>query len=479
MAKGKRGHFHEDSNASDPPQGLDADLAGNRSPNSTGRFLLVDPNFGERDSTKAVSAMLAKVCSIKEVTNFEEIVKGEDDFESFDFDDSEPEAVTIPRLGVTIVNGDPDQNSSLRSALASDDSGLVLEPEMIRYPSGTLDNDSTAFSCQTSDPQVLGSLNPILLKLLCSALAGICDQSDAGVNSVARGALGLTGSCFQDDRDGTWGLHATQVLGSTATGEGVTVCVLDTGLDTSHPDLASRSGGAPLIGTFTNEPITDTLNHGTHVAGTAAGTQSSSLGARYGIAHGSRLLVGKVFQGRGAPDGAILEGISAAISAGANLINLSLGSPATAPGFSQAFENAGRGALDSDCLILAASGNDHVRIPGSGVGSPANCPSIAAVGAVDSCLRIALFSNRQRFFHGGGEVNFVGPGVDVVSSVPRSRGLIDSFDGTSMACPHAVGVAALIAEQTRKRGIDLYREVRARARALGDRATFGNGIVQA
>ena len=479
MAKRKNGGFHEDSSASNLPHGLDADLLGNRLPNSTGRFLLVDPNFGERNSTKTVEALLAKECSIKEVANFEEIVKGEDDFESFDFDDSDAEAVTIPRLGVTIVNGDPDQNMALQSTLASDDSGLVLEPEMIRYPSGTLDHDSTVFSCQRNNPQLLGSLDPILIQLLCKALSGICGQADASTNNLALGALNATGSCFQDDRDGTWGLHATQVLGSTATGAGVTVCILDTGLDTSHPDFSSRSGGRPLIGTFTSEPITDTLNHGTHVTGTAAGTQNSSLGARYGIAHGSRLLVGKVFQGRGAPDSATLRGISAAISAGADLINLSLGSAATAPGFSQAFENAGRGALDNGCLILAASGNDHVRVPGSGVGDPANCPSIAAVGAIDSCLRIASFSNRQRFFHGGGEVNFVGPGVDVISSVPRNRGLIGSFNGTSMACPHAVGVAALIAEQTGKRAVELYREVRARARAIGDRATFGNGLVQA
>ncbi len=480
MAKKRNGKFQEDPGPSNLPKGLDADLVGNTLPNSTGRFLLVDPHFAERDSTKTVATLLAKDCSIKNIANFEDVVTGEDDFESFDFDDEEPDAVTISRLGITIVNGDPDQNVALQSTIASDDSEFVLEPEMIRYPSGMLDRDLSAACSQGHDPQLLGSLNPILLQLLCKALSGICEQGDnEAANSLALGALNTSGSCFRDDRDGTWGLHATQVLGSTATGAGVTVCILDTGLDTSHPDLSSRSGGRPLVGTFTSESMTDRLNHGTHVTGTAAGTQNSSLGARYGVAHGSRLLVGKVFQGRGAPDGAILRGITAAISAGANLINLSLGSPAVRPGFSQAFENAGRGALDNDCLILAASGNDHVRVPGSGVGSPANCPSIAAVGAVDSCLRIASFSNRQRFFHGGGEVNFVGPGVAVISSVPRNRGLIDSFNGTSMACPHATGVAALIAEQTAKRGVELYREVRARARSLGDRATFGNGLVQA
>lgn len=481
MAK-KQGEFREESDSSAVPQGLDADLVGNRLPNSTGRFLLVDLNFArKKDSTKAVESLLSKQCSIKNVANFDDVVGSEDDFESFEFDDSAPEAVTLPTIGVTIVNGDPDQTMSLQSALAADESGMILEPEMIRYAScNTLDHDMSALPIQSNNPQLLGDLNPILLKLLCKVLGSLCDEGDSSADSLSLESLNtVSASCFQDDRSGTWGLHATQVLGSTATGAGVTVCILDTGLDTSHPDLSTRSGGRPLVGTFTSEPITDFIGHGTHVTGTAAGTQNSVLGSRYGVAHGARLLHGKVFQGRGAPDGAVLRGITAAISAGANLINLSLGSPATQPGFPQAYENAARGALNNDCLILAASGNDHVRIPGTGVGSPANCPSIAAVGALENCLRIASFSNRQRFFHGGGEVNFVAPGVNIISMVPRNQGSIGRLNGTSMASPHAVGVAALIAEQTGKRGIELYKEVRSRARALGDRATFGNGLVQA
>jgi subtilisin family serine protease len=122
---------------------------------------------------------------------------------------------------------------------------------------------------------------------------------------------------------------------------------------------------------------------------------------------------------------------------------MSLGSgvqPGEAP--SPVYEQVAQRALAQNTLIIAAAGNDSGR-PGiiQPVGRPANSPSIMAVGAVNSVLGIAPFSNGG-INAGGGEVDIAGPGVSVFSASPmptRYRVL----NGTSMATPHVAGIAAM------------------------------------
>lgn len=144
------------------------------------------------------------------------------------------------------------------------------------------------------------------------------------------------------------------------------------------------------------------------------------------------------------PDGGILAGIEWAISRGAKVISLSLGSRVL-PGeiFPQTYELLAQRALGMGTVIVAAAGNSSLR-PGfvAPVERPANCPSILAVGSLDKALKTA-FSSCGGINGQGGEVNIAGPGVAVHSSVPGGYGM---KSGTSMATPHVAGVLALLAE---------------------------------
>ena len=134
---------------------------------------------------------------------------------------------------------------------------------------------------------------------------------------------------------------------------------------------------------------------------------------------------------------------------------------------------AGAAALGAGCLIVAAAGNASAR-PGSinSAGAPANSPTIVSVGALDSSLRVASFSN-------GGKVD-IGPGANTFSSWPRPQSH-NTISGTSMATPHVAGCAALWAQSNASlRGIALRAKLTSTARHLPLPATdVGAGLVQA
>ena len=356
--------------------------------------------------------------------------------------DAMPSVEVFALLGVAVVDAPPDRIAAAQATEAV----LAIEPE-----------------------RFVG-----LFDLSSDYLRGYRDAVDHLTE------IGVTQPEPEPDEGSTWGLQAVRVPESAHSGAGVRVAVLDTGFDLTHPDFAGRE---PVTRSFIDgEAVQDGNGHGTHCIGTALGPLAPDDGPRYGIAHEGEIFAGKVLSNAGSgSDTQILAGIEWAVEQGCAVVSMSLGAP-VAPGqaYSQVFERAARRAQDAGTLIVAAAGNESNR-PASikPVGHPANCPSILAVAALDPNLRVASFSNRG-LNPDGGQVDVGGPGVDVYSSWPMPT-RYRTISGTSMATPHAAGVAAQLAEANPEaRGAALGRLLVATARRLDvSSADVGSGIVQA
>lgn len=361
--------------------------------------------------------------------------------------------VVLHNVGVAISELDPDQAVGIQSVDA------VMSVEEERY----------VYAIDFSDDYVRGFRD------------GVDSLYRAGSAPAAAAAPApqALGSSFEESQT-TWGLQALKVLASRASGAGVRVAVLDTGLDLLHPDFVTRPPVAMQSFVPGVASVQDGHGHGTHCAGTINGPAAPGIGPRYGVAPHASLLVGKVLSDFGfGRDGEILAGINWAIGEKCDIISLSIGSPVVlnAPP-SKAYEQAAQAALDQGMLIVAAAGNESRRpFKIAPVGHPANCPSIFAVAAVDDNFRIAYFSCGQA---GSGKApDISGPGVQVHSSWRLPRGY-NMLSGTSMAAPHVAGAAALFVEAQNVRGRALADALKAGARTIAVQALdAGAGLVQA
>jgi subtilisin len=290
----------------------------------------------------------------------------------------------------------------------------------------------------------------------------------------------------QEDQSATWGLEATNVLNSEFTGDGIKVAILDTGFDLNHPDFSNRR---MISQSFVDgAAVQDSHGHGTHCTGTACGPRSPQNGMRYGVAYEAQIYIGKVLNNSGSgTDTAILAGINWAIEQGCDIISMSIGGlVAQGASYSTLYEEVAVRALNQGTLIVAAAGNDSKRNRSSNpiinpVSRPANAPSILAVGAIDRSLAIAPFSNGEINANlDGGEVDLVGPGVDVFSSwfTPRNY---NTISGTSMATPHVAGIAALYAQANpNARGKALWKFLIDNTKSLTlNTRDIGAGLIQA
>ena len=290
----------------------------------------------------------------------------------------------------------------------------------------------------------------------------------------------LTTPAFADTDEVTWGLIAVGANRATFTGRGVRVAVLDTGIDRQHPDFVGRSIETRSF--VAGESVDDVQGHGTHTAGTVAGPARSKIGRRYGVAPDVDLCIAKVLNNKGSGrEGDIVNGINRAIEQKCAVISMSLGRPtAIAEKPDSQYEVVGAQAMREGSLIIAAAGNESFRDFNfiAPVGAPANSPSIFAVAAVDPKMAVAPFSCGG-LNPDGGEINISGPGEGVYSAFPHPQ-LSKVLPGTSMACPHVAGVAALWAQSDPAlRGRALWKKLERTARELGSIRDFGRGLVQA
>ncbi len=224
-------------------------------------------------------------------------------------------------------------------------------------------------------------------------------------------------------------IRATEAWPLESGDPSVLVAVVDTGIDSDLADLAGRVR-TDLDHDFVNDDddAFDDHGHGTHVSGIIA----ASVGNRTsiaGVAPRVSLVGFKVIgaDGTGTEED-VAAGIRRAIAVGADVINLSLGTPS----FSAVIEDAVHDAHDHGVLVAAAAGNDGV----DELLFPAASPYVLAVGATDSTNARTSFSN-----YGDG-LDLMAPGDEVISLFPG--GLSCYASGTSMATPHVAGVGALV-----------------------------------
>jgi thermitase len=221
-------------------------------------------------------------------------------------------------------------------------------------------------------------------------------------------------------------VDASQAWDVTTGSPGITIAILDTGVDLDHPDLA----GKIISNTnFSNSPtVDDVYGHGTHVAGIAAAMTDNSIGVA-GLGYSASIMNVKVLSDMGAGSYSwITAGIIWAANNGADVINMSLGGPST----SSALEDAIDYAWSKGVVIVAAAGNNGDTTPMY----PAYYSNCIAVAATDANDARASWSNY------GNWVDVAAPGVSIYSTLMENG--YGYMSGTSMASPHVAGLAALV-----------------------------------
>ncbi|MEU6043699.1 type VII secretion-associated serine protease mycosin [Streptomyces griseus] len=256
--------------------------------------------------------------------------------------------------------------------------------------------------------------------------------------------ISITPAFADSARSEQWHLDVMRAesMWKVSTGAGVTVAVIDSGVDSSHPDLNGRVlDGLNLELDAKGNEHTDYNGHGTGMAGIIAGTGKARGGnGAFGLAPDVKILPVRVSDSMGAGNQAasdsefhkeIPTAIRYAVENGAKVINISLG---VSTG-SQGLNDAVKYALDKDVLIFASAGND-----GDGanrVEYPAGAPGVVGVGAVGENLR------RTGESQYGSQVDLAAPGEKIIHACGGGTGLCESH-GTSDATAIASASAALI-----------------------------------
>ena len=239
-------------------------------------------------------------------------------------------------------------------------------------------------------------------------------------------------------------IHSETAWDYTTGSSSVTIAILDTGIDETHPDLASKIVAGHDFYYKDGNPH-DLNGHGTHVAGIAAAASDNNIGVA-GMSWGARLMPVQVLNELGVGyTSDLIDGILWASQNGARIINFSLGGYS----YSQPLQEAVNSAHNAGLLFVAAMGNEG----SSNTYYPAamnNVLAVAATGFYDERASYSNYGNHCDLAAPGG--GFLDPGiystmptydVDLTLSEGYSKNY-DYLEGTSMATPFVAGLAALI-----------------------------------
>ncbi|UCM90954.1 S8 family serine peptidase [Streptomyces marincola] len=230
------------------------------------------------------------------------------------------------------------------------------------------------------------------------------------------------------------------------TGEGVTVAVLDTGIDTTHPDLDDAvTGERDFSGSSSG--TADVAGHGTHVASILAGSGEASDGTHAGVAPDADLLNGKVLGDDGSGfTSQVIEGMEWATEQGADIVNMSLGGGLSSDGTDPMSTAVDRLTEETGTLFVVSAGNARL------IEAPAAAAHALAVGSVDRQDRVSESSGRGPTLDGRLKPDLTAPGEGITAA--RAEGTGEAADGpytalsgTSVASPHVAGAAALLQQR--------------------------------
>jgi subtilisin family serine protease len=235
------------------------------------------------------------------------------------------------------------------------------------------------------------------------------------------------------DRIDQRNLPLDSIFTASAKGAGVDVYIVDTGIYAAHAEFTGRLGSG-FSAIVDGNGTSDCNGHGTHVAGTSAGTT-------YGIAKSAILIPVRVLDclGSGSTSGVIagLDWIVANHAAGKPAVaNMSLGG-----GASTALDTAVQNVINDGVVMAVAAGNSNVNACNS---SPSRAPNAITVGATGAYYAGETTDSRSGYSNFGSCLDIFAPGSNIVSSWMGSSTATNTISGTSMATPHVTGVAAVL-----------------------------------
>jgi len=256
-------------------------------------------------------------------------------------------------------------------------------------------------------------------------------------------------------------------------GSGIKIAILDTGIDTDHPDFYSLNGTSKIVAatSFTGEPSADGHGHGTHCASTAAGTGAASAEKYEGVAPGAALMNVKVLDNTGwGQESWIISGIQWAVDNGADILSMSFGE-FTDTNRTDPLSTTVNWATEQGVVCVVAAGNSGSSGMYS-VTSPGVAELAITVGASSKTDGLASFSSLGPTVDYRVKPDVVAPGVNIVAARANGTSMgtpvsvyYTKASGTSMATPHVAGAAALLLDahpswspQTIKKALANYAE---------------------